>query len=110
MTPATNDRRYPRVGLPIGMRVAWQSAHERNVAKVATLGLGGLFIYAERPPAVGEAIRLYFEVPGGEVRATAVVRNSSPGKGMGVEFAAMDPEARARLLRLLRRLLGESSS
>jgi Tfp pilus assembly protein PilZ len=92
------------------MRVAWQSAQGRNVAKVATLGLGGLFIYTEKPPEVGEAIRLYFEVPGGDVRATAVVRSSSPGKGMGVEFAAMKPEARARLLQLLRRLMGESSS
>ena len=47
---------------------------------------------------------MFFEVPGGEVRATAVVRDSQPGIGMGIEFAAMDPEPRARLVQLLRRL------
>ena len=79
------------------MHIAWQGRGPRTVARVATLGLGGLFIDAEKPPVVGEVIRVFFEVPGGEVRATAVVRNSQPGIGMGIEFAAMDPEPRARL-------------
>ena len=33
-----------------------------------------------------------------------MVRNSHPGKGMGVEFISMKPEDRARLHRLLRKL------
>lgn len=108
MKLAAKNRRYPRIGLPKGMHIAWQCGGLRTVARVATLGLGGLFIRADKPPAVGEVIRVFFEVPGGEVRATAVVRDSQPGKGMGIEFAAMDPEPRARLLRLLRRLQGDS--
>jgi hypothetical protein len=104
----TKNRRYKRIGLPRGMQIAWQSGGLRTVARVATLGLGGLFIDAEKPPVVGVMIRVIFEVPGGEVRATAVVRNSQPGIGMGIEFAAMDPEPRARLLQLLRRLMGDS--
>lgn len=108
MTSAAKNRRYPRIGLPAGMQIAWQGIGKRNVARVATLGLGGLFIDTPNPPPMGDLIRLYFEVPGGEVRATAVVRDSQRGKGMGVEFAAMDPEARARLLQVLRRLLGDS--
>lgn len=78
------------------------------MARVVTIGLGGLFINAENPPVVGEVIRVFFEVPGGEVRATAVVRDSRPGEGMGIEFAAMEPEPRARLQQLLRRLEGDS--
>ena len=108
MKLAAKNRRYPRIGLPKGMHIAWQRRGLRTVARVATLGLGGLFIHAEKPPAVGEVIRVFFEVPGGEVRATAVVRDSQPGKGMGIEFAAMEPEPRARLLQLLRRLQGDS--
>src|ERR1700694_5583798 len=104
MTSAAKNRRYPRIGLPKGMHVAWQVAGKSNVARVVTLGLGGLFINTPHPAPAGDLIRLYFEVPGGEIRATAVVRDSHPGKGMGVEFAAMDTEARARLLQLLRRL------
>jgi PilZ domain len=111
VTPGSKkNRRYARVGLPKGMHIAWQGHGKRHVARVATLGLGGLFISADDPAAVGDLIRLYFEVPGGEVRATAIVRDSRPGKGMGIEFAAMDPEARARLLQLLRRLLGDEGS
>lgn len=88
------------------MSVAWQAGAERIVSRVGTLGLGGLFIHTKRPPAVGEVVKLVFDAPGGEVRARAVVRSSEAGKGMGVEFTAMQTDARARLTQLLRRLLG----
>ena len=91
------------------MLVAWQSGDARTVSRVRTLGLGGLFILSPKPPPVGEIVKLYFEVPGGEVRARAVVRDSQPGKGMGVEFTAMNYEARARLHLLLKRLLRSSA-
>ena len=108
MTTTAKSRRYPRISLPRGMYVAWQGAGERVVSRVATLGLGGVFIRALDPPPVGDIIRLYFEVPGGEVRARAVVRSSIQGEGMGVEFTSMEPEARGRLNQLLRRLLRDS--
>ncbi len=87
------------------MLIAWQSTGERVVSRVSTLGLGGLFILTPDPPAAGESMKLFFEVPSGEVRARAVVRNSQPGKGMGVEFIAMGHQARARLHVLIKRLL-----
>ena len=102
---AKENRRYPRIGLPKGMLVAWQGTGERIVSRVGTLGLGGLFISTAEPPPVGDIVRLFFEVPGGEVRARAVVRDSRSGKGMGVEFTSMGHEDRARLDRLVKRLL-----
>jgi hypothetical protein len=51
-----------------------------------------------------------FHVPGGEVCARAMVRNSHPGKGMGVEFTSMKPEDRARLHHLVQQLLSEFSA
>ncbi len=93
------------MGLPKGMLVAWQSGGQRKVSRVSTIGLGGIFIATPTPPPVGEIIRLVFDVPSGEVRARAVVRSSQPERGMGVEFTAMSSEARARLERLLKRLL-----
>jgi hypothetical protein len=110
MAPSAKERRYPRVGLPRGMYVAWQGVGERVVSRVATLGLGGLFVRVSEPLQVGDVVRLYFEVPGGEVRARAIVRSSLEGEGMGVEFTSMDPEARGRLNRLLRRLLRNSAA
>lgn len=110
MDAESKARRYPRIGLPRGLHVAWQGSGLRLVSRVSTLGLGGLFIRVSEPPPVGETIRLYFEVPGGDVRARAVVRSSEQGRGMGVEFTVMGQEARARLHRLLRRLLVEHPS
>jgi hypothetical protein len=56
------------------------------------------------PPPAGDVIKLVFEIPGGEVRARALVRTSEPGKGMGIEFTAMKQDARALLDRLMKRL------
>jgi hypothetical protein len=98
-------RRYQRIALPKGMLVAWEAGDKRTVSRVATLGLGGLFIPTPAPPPVGEVVRLVFQLPGGEVRARALVRTSDIGKGMGVAFTWMNQESRAKLNQLLKRLL-----
>jgi hypothetical protein len=98
-------RRYPRVELPKGMWVAWHDGGRRWASRVQTLGMGGLFINIPDPPVVGTVVKLLFEVPSGEVRAQAVVRNVKPGQGMGVEFRQMAMEDRARLHQLLKRLI-----
>jgi hypothetical protein len=100
-------RRYARIGLPKGMLVAWEHSGIRKVSRVGVLALGGLFITTPKPPAVGDVIQVIFEVPGGDVRARATVRDSQMGKGMGIEFTAMGPEARARLNQLVKALSGE---
>ena len=98
-------RRYPRLRLPKGMLVAWQFGGSRGVARVSTLGLGGLFIATREPAPVGALLKLIFDVPGGEVRARATVRNIKPAEGMAVAFIAMDHADRARLDQFLRTLL-----
>lgn len=99
------QRRYPRVGSPKEIVVAWQSGGLRTVSPVRTLGLGGLFILTSEPPPVGSVVKLIFELPSGDVRARATVRHSEPGRGMGVEFTGMGFEDRARLQQWLKRLL-----
>jgi hypothetical protein len=105
MLPEARNRRYERVGLSKGPLVAWQGPTGRTVSRVATLGMGGLFIEVAEPAAAGDGIKVVLAVPEGVVRARAMVRNSHPGKGMGVEFTSMNPEHRARLRRLVRKLL-----
>jgi len=95
-------RRYPRVAIPKGTPVAWEHMGIRRVSIANVLALGGLFISTPHPPPAGDMIKLLFEVPGGEVRARALVRTSEPGKGMGIEFTAMKQDARARLDRLMK--------
>ena len=79
-------RRYLRISLPKGMRVAWHGGDLQLFSRVRTLGMGGLFISVPDPPPVGTKLRLSFEVPGGHVHAEAIVRNLVCGEGMGVEF------------------------
>lgn len=100
----TVKRRFARVSLPKGMLVAWQHSGGRSVSRVSTLGLGGLFIATPDPPPLGAVLKIIFDVPGGEVRARAIVKNIKPGQGMAVAFIEMGYGDRARLGQLLKRL------
>jgi hypothetical protein len=106
MNSKKSARRYARVGLPTGMLVAWEHAGIRKVSRVSVLALGGLFISTPDPLPNGDVIQLIFDVPGGEVRGRALVRDCQPRKGMGVEFTSMGQEARARLHHLMNVLTG----
>ncbi|HKW65459.1 MAG TPA: PilZ domain-containing protein [Candidatus Acidoferrum sp.] len=103
--PPRPTRRYPRVSLPKGMPVSWYGGDLQLFSRVKTLGMGGLFISTPEPPPVGTKVRLAFEVPGGNVRADAVVRDTIPGEGLGVEFTQMDLGAKFLLQKLMNRLL-----
>jgi hypothetical protein len=104
MSSTKKARRYARVPLPKGTLVAWEHFGKHKVSKANVLALGGLFILTPDPPPAGDTIKVVFEVPGGEVRARALVCDSRPGKGMGIEFTAMAQDARARLFRLMKTL------
>lgn len=97
-------RRFVRVVLPKGMLIAWQHSGGRFVSRVSTLGLGGLFISTPEPAPVGTVVKIVFDVPGGEVRARAIVKNAKSGQGMAVAFIDMGYADRARLDQLLNKL------
>jgi hypothetical protein len=104
MPSSQKVRRYTRVPSPKGTLVAWEHAGIRKVSSVSVLALGGLFISTPEPPPTGDFIKLVLDIPGGEVRARALVCDSQPGKGMGIEFKAMGSDARARLQQLMKTL------
>jgi len=99
-------RKYLRVNLPKGLKVAWTYGKQRELTIAGTVSIGGLFVISQQPAPVGSTVRLLFDIPGGEVLATAVVRNLAPGRGMGIEFIEIRQEDRARLDGLLQRLIG----
>ncbi len=103
--PSPPKRRYPRIAIAKGLCVAWHGGGQRTVSRIRTLGMGGVFIYTPTPPGVGTIVKMIFEIPGGEVRARAMVRSVELGQGMGVEFTGMTHEHRAWLHQLLNRLL-----
>jgi len=99
------QRKFPRVNLPKGLKVAWTHEKQRELTIAGTVSSGGLFVISRQPAPVGSQVRLLFDIPGGEVLATAVVRNHVAGRGMGVEFTEIQPADRTRLEGLLQRLL-----
>ena len=103
-TPSDVTRRYARVALPKGMLVAWQCVDGRGMSRILTLGLGGLFVSTPDPAPVGTLVKLLFDVPGGEVRARAIVKNIKLGEGMALAFIDMGYGDRARLNQLVKRL------
>jgi hypothetical protein len=54
---------------------------------------------------VGTVVKLIFELPDGDVHAPAVVRHTVVGRGIGVEFAAMDEDELERIHQLLKELV-----
>jgi PilZ domain len=104
MSESTGTRRYPRMKSPKGLTVAWQNAAQRWVSYVDRLGLGGPFIRTKVPPAVGTFIQLLIDIPGGGVRARAIVRDIKAEGGMGVGIVSMSQEDRQRLSHFLGQL------
>ena len=103
----TEKRRFRRIELTRGMTVAWQAANHRDISRVSSLSLGGLFIESSSPAPAGETLQVQFDIPSGAVRGQAVVRRSIKGKGMGCEFTELPAGSRAGLSELLQKLLGE---
>jgi len=99
-------RRFPRIVLPRGMTVSWEAPNHRDISRVSSLSLGGLFIESSNPAPAGDTLQVQFDIPSGAVRGQAVVRRSIKGKGMGVEFTELPAGSRAGLNELLQKLLG----
>jgi hypothetical protein len=102
---ARAKRRYPRITLAQGLRVAWQVDGRREVGMASTIGYGGLFIAAKEVPAAGTTVRLLFDAAGGVILTNATVRDARPGVGMGVEFSPLDADSSQRLTDLLAQVL-----
>jgi tetratricopeptide (TPR) repeat protein len=97
----SNRRKYPRVRASKGTLVGWKSVGQTCTSHVGTMSLGGIYLHADNPPGEGSPIELILELPTGQIRARAVVRNLTSGKGMGVQFTQMKPQDRAKLTQYL---------
>jgi hypothetical protein len=83
------------------MRVAWKSGGRPTVSRADVVGMGGVFLHTSNPLPVGSVIELLFDLKTGDIRARASVRDSVPGKGMGLEFIQMQTDDRSRLNQFL---------
>ena len=104
MTVSPTTRRYPRLKAPKSAVVAWKNSEQREVSRVTTIALGGLFIQTKNPPKAGSTIQMLIVTPRGYLRTRASVRNVIAGEGMGVAIVSMEPEDRGKLERWLKQL------
>jgi hypothetical protein len=108
-TTVQKRRKYPRHRPPKGIRVAWKSGGRPAVSRADVVGMGGLFLHTSNPLALGSVIELLFELKTGDIRARASVRDSVPGRGMGLEFVQMQPDDRSRLNQFLSQYVHEKA-
>jgi hypothetical protein len=95
------DRRVPT---PTGMWVSWRFGKQRYTSRVLDFSASGAFIVTNDVVAVGTPLKLIFAMVEGELKLEAVVRNSRPGNGMGVQFNSVGGKELAMILKALKRL------
>jgi hypothetical protein len=101
---STITRKYRRLKAPKSAIVAWKTPDQKEVSRVATIALGGLFIKTKNPPKTGSTVQMLIVTPRGQLRVRASVRSVIPGEGMGVAIVSMDQEDRGKLDRWLKQL------
>jgi PilZ domain len=98
------NRQYPRLKPPKSVLAAWRSGMQRDVSNVESLALGGIFLRTKKKVAIRSLVQVLLDMPMGQVRGRGVVRRHQEHFGIAVQFIAMDPEDRGRLVRQLRDL------
>ncbi len=88
-----------------GLWVSCKYGDRCTTLRVQDFSVSGALIVTEETIPVGTRLELLFSVPDGEIRALAVVRSCTPGRGIGVEFVAMESGAFDAVLKLVKRLL-----
>jgi len=102
---AHEQRKYPRVKPPRSVVVAWQAGTQRGVSFVESLGIGGFFVRTKEKVPLRCLVQILLDLPVGQVRCRAVVRNIRENYGIGLQIIAMDPTDRARLFQQVNELL-----
>jgi len=98
------QRAYPRIKPPKSVLGVWRSGMQREVSYVENLAIGGVFLRTKKKVALRSLVQVLLDMPVGQVRGRGVVRRHQEHHGIAVQFIAMEPEDRGRLLRQLRDL------
>ena len=85
--------------------MSWKFEKQRHTSRVLDFSASGAFIVTNEVLPVGTPLRLIFAMVEGELKLEAVVRNSTAGRGMGVEFLSIGGKELEIILKALKRLL-----
>jgi len=98
-------RKNQRIPTPAGLWVSCKFDDRRTTLRVQDFSVSGALLVTEEAIPVGTRLELLFSALEGEIRVLGVVRSFTPGRGIGVEFVAMESGAFDLLLKLVKRML-----
>jgi PilZ domain len=107
---AYSRRQTSRTEADQGVYVYWSCSGRDDLSRVRDISLGGLFIETPNPRMLGAPTQLHFLVSEGQIRADAIVRHVTPGKGVGLKFTAVNDQDRRILAILMKRLRSDPHS
>jgi hypothetical protein len=81
-----------------------ENLRARDVSKVKDLSPSGLFIETRAKKNEGDLLNLHFLVQEGQIRAEAVVKHVTTGRGLGMKIKSLMAQDAPQLHRLLMRL------
>ena len=104
----TEQRRHPRLlGYGREVWIGQDGIFSRTDERVSNISSGGAFIETAQSFSKNTVLSLRFKVGDAKdfISCAAIVRNSRPGEGLGVEFLDLSPEAKGELEAFLAREL-----
>jgi hypothetical protein len=103
--PGSNKRRFNRHKVQFPMEISFEDTRRAHMQCSATdIGGRGCYVETFSPLAIDSDVIITFWLDSEKIRATAVVRTSDPGVGMGIEFTALEAHIQQRLQEYLEKI------
>lgn len=93
----TERRRHPRLSYGTEVWIGQDGIFSRTNERITNISVAGVFIETAQSFAVGTVLSVRFKFGAGTVSCAAIVRNSRPGEGLGVELLDLTPDAKRHL-------------
>ncbi len=109
--PAAEPEEESAPRAPLGVRVGLEAGDRFFTGFSRDISVDGIFVGTQHALGVGEAVEVFFELPGGRsVNARGLVRRMSrseggPPNGLGIRFKQLTREARVQIGRYVARTL-----
>lgn len=103
-------RKHERVALPLGIDLQQAGESLTTRTRLLDVSIGGCYVEMSSTIPVGTKLKIGLWLDSERVTATAIVRTSDPGFGIGIEFVDMNNEEEYRLREFLRPFLSLPSS
>ena len=100
-----SQRQHKRVETPEGVWVLWRCGRTEDTSRVKNLSVGGLFVETNKVCPINATVELDFLVQDGEIKARAIVRFVTAGRGMGLQFKSVRSEHQERFTAMIKRLI-----